>query len=234
MLANVPRFYFPLYHHALSLTMCPTPPETMHCETVLIPSLINHAFIWTLTMFFHHALTPSRLFDYFTPPPPLSIMHLSGLFPLPPLLCMLSYEYLLLVQSPVLFAWDFPVSGEDPVEVDTNTNTDESNTQEKKRKSTQCAHKWKAEGWNWIKAPYQYNITAGLTLHWKTKGWLYLYSEKNETSLDWENGSGMMRESKRGNFHKGVIYTKYAWKTYLPKSSRFLTIYQTKRTNSIF
>lgn len=92
MLANVPRFYFPLYHHALSLTMCPTPPETMHCETVLIPSLINHAFIWTLTMFFHHALTPSRLFDYFTPPLPLSIMHLSGLFPLLPLLCMLSYE----------------------------------------------------------------------------------------------------------------------------------------------
>lgn len=169
------------------------------------------------------------------PPPPPTKYH-AFIWTIPPssLTIMLSYEYLLLVQSPVLFAWDFPVSGEDPVEVDTNTNTDESNTQEKKRKSTQCAHKWKAEGWNWIKAPYQYNITAGLTLHWKTKGWLYLYSEKNETSLDWENGSGMMRESKRGNFHKGVIYTKYAWKTYLPKSSRFLTIYQTKRTNSIF
>lgn len=73
-------------------------------------------------------------------------MHSSGLFPLPPPLCMLSYEYLLFVQSPVFFARDFPVSGEDPVEVDTNTNTDESNTQEKERKSTQGAHKWKAEG----------------------------------------------------------------------------------------
>lgn len=44
----------------------------------------------------------------------------------------------------------------------------------------------------------------------------------------------MRRESKRGNFHKGVIYTKYARKTYLPKCSRFLINYKTKRTNSIF
>ena len=42
-------------------------------------------------------------------------------------------EYLLLVQPPVLFAGAFPVPGEYPVEVDTNTYTDESNTQEKER-----------------------------------------------------------------------------------------------------
>lgn len=38
-------------------------------------------------------------------------------------------------------------------------------------------------------------------------------------ALDWENGSGTRRESKRGNFNMGTIYTKYARDPYSSKYS---------------
>lgn len=62
-------FYFPLYHHALSLTMYPTPPEIMHCETVLIQSImhLSNPSLLSPTMFFPSC---NNLADYFNPPPP--------------------------------------------------------------------------------------------------------------------------------------------------------------------